>query len=75
MKMINISIYIPDNYEKNIQKLKRLNIVPNRSEAIRTAILEFLIEEYSNNLKALEFEIPKNNNIFEVKKSERGVIS
>ena len=59
MKMKNITVYIPDNYEENIQKLKKLNIVPNRSKAIRTAIREFLIEEYSNNLKALEFEIPK----------------
>ena len=44
--MKNITINIPDVYYTNIQKLIRENIVPSRSEAVRTAIREFLQNEY-----------------------------
>lgn len=50
-----ITIYIPDNYEKNIQKLIEMNVVPNRSEVVRTAIREFLQREYNSNLRILNF--------------------
>lgn len=53
--MKNITIYIPDNYEKNIQKLIVMKLIPNRSEAIRTALREFLQKEYNSNLKILNF--------------------
>ncbi|MHA1488566.1 MAG: ribbon-helix-helix domain-containing protein [Promethearchaeota archaeon] len=52
--MKNITIYIPDNYEKNIQNLIEMKLIANRSEAIRTAIREFLQREYFN-LKLLNF--------------------
>lgn len=46
--MKNITINIPDIYDKNIQKLIKQKIVPSRSEAIRTALREFLHKEYEN---------------------------
>ncbi|MGV9204739.1 MAG: ribbon-helix-helix domain-containing protein [Promethearchaeia archaeon] len=46
--MKNISISLPSIYLKNIQKLIDMNLMPNRSEAVRTAIREFLQEEYEN---------------------------
>lgn len=46
--MRNITINIPDIYDKNIQKLIKQKIIPNRSEAIRTAIREFLRQEFKN---------------------------
>ena len=53
--MKNITIYIPDNYDKNIQKLIEMKFVPNRSEVIRTAIREFLQKEFNSNLIILDF--------------------
>lgn len=53
-KMKNITINLPEIYDKNIQKLIRMNIVPSRSEAIRIALREFLHNEY-NNLKLLGY--------------------
>ncbi len=53
-KMVNITINIPDIYDKNIQKLIKMNLMPSRSEAIRTALREFLHKEYDN-LKLLDF--------------------
>ena len=53
--MKNITIYIPDNYEKNIQKLIEMKVAPNRSEVVRTAIREFLQKEYNSNLIILNF--------------------
>jgi len=50
-----ITIYIPPNYERNIQKLIKEGIISNRSEAIRTAIREFLQKEYDSNLRILNF--------------------
>ena len=53
-KMVNITINIPDIYDKNIQRLIKMNLMPSRSEAIRTALREFLHKEYDN-LKLLDY--------------------
>ncbi len=44
----NITINLPNQYDEIIQKLIRLKIVPSRSEAIRTALREFLQTEFRN---------------------------
>ena len=54
-KMTNITINIPNNYDYNIQKLIKMKLIPSRSEAIRTALREFLNKEFSKNLNLLEF--------------------
>ena len=46
--MQNITINIPDIYDVNIQKLIKMNVVPSRSEAIRTALREFFRAEFEN---------------------------
>lgn len=46
--MRNITINIPDQYDLVIQKLIEMKLVPNRSEAVRTALREFLSKEFSN---------------------------
>ena len=46
--MKNITINIPDIYDLNIQKLIAMKITPSRSEAIRTALRDFLSKEYKN---------------------------
>lgn len=46
--MQNITINIPELYDTNIQKLIKDKIIPSRSEAVRTAIREFLQKEYQN---------------------------
>jgi metal-responsive CopG/Arc/MetJ family transcriptional regulator len=46
--MKNITINLPEIYLKNIQKLIDLNVIPNRSEGVRTAIREFLHDEYKH---------------------------
>jgi len=53
--MKNITINLPYNYEENIQKLIEMKLIANRSEAIRTALREFLQREYNKNLKILNF--------------------
>jgi len=53
--MRNITINIPEIYDENIQKLIKMKITASRSEAIRTAIREFLHTEYDN-LKLLGFK-------------------
>ena len=53
--MQNITINIPECYDKNIQKLIEMGLASSRSEAIRTAIREFLQKEYSLNLELLDF--------------------
>ena len=53
-KMVNITINLPHIYDQNIQKLIRMKITASRSEAIRTALREFLYKEY-NNLKLLGY--------------------
>ena len=52
--MKNITINIPELYDENIDKLKDMNLIASRSEAIRTAIREFLQRE-SHNLDVLGF--------------------
>lgn len=64
VSMKNITINLPDNYEKNIQKLIKMKLMPSRSEAIRIALREFLQREYNENLDILEyFEQPEENNL------------
>jgi Arc/MetJ-type ribon-helix-helix transcriptional regulator len=46
--MQNITINIPNIYDKNIQKLIEMKVVPSRSEAIRTALREFFRTEFDN---------------------------
>ena len=53
-KMQNITINIPEIYDENIQKLIKKKVVASRSEAIRTAVREFLQTEYDN-LKLLGY--------------------
>lgn len=53
--MHNITINIPENYDNNIQKLIKIGLVPSRSEAIRTALREYLQKEYNVNLDLLDF--------------------
>ncbi|UCD00680.1 MAG: ribbon-helix-helix protein, CopG family [Promethearchaeota archaeon] len=53
-KMVNITINLPEIYDENIKKLIGMRIVASRSEAIRTALRDFLHNEY-NNLKLLGF--------------------
>jgi len=53
-KMTNITINIPEIYDENIKKLIQMKIVPSRSEAIRTALREFIHSEYEN-LKLLGY--------------------
>ncbi len=53
--MKNITINIPDLYDKRIQWLIKRKLIPSRSEAIRTALREFLHDEYNTNLDLLGF--------------------
>ncbi len=52
--MRNITINIPDIFDDNIQKLIKLQIVANRSEALRFALREFIQNEFDN-LKLLGY--------------------
>lgn len=66
IKMQNITINIPYQYDVLIQKLIKLNVTPNRSEAIRTAIREYLSKEFEDLKLFDEFEhahIPSENQI------------
>ena len=53
--MKNITINIPDIYDKNIQWLISKKLTVSRSEAIRTALREFLNNEYGTNLELLGY--------------------
>jgi len=55
--MNNITINIPENYEENIQKLIKAGMFASRSEAVRTAIREYLQREYNQNLNLLNFKM------------------
>ena len=44
----NITINIPYQYDNAIQKLIELEIVPNRSAAIRSALGEYLSKDLKN---------------------------
>ena len=54
-KMKNITINIPAIYDAKILELIKKNITPSRSEAVRTALREFLHNEYNTNLELLGF--------------------
>jgi len=41
-KMRNITINLPYQYDDKIMELKEKGIIPSRSEAVRTAIREYL---------------------------------
>ncbi|MFX0071287.1 MAG: ribbon-helix-helix domain-containing protein [Candidatus Hermodarchaeota archaeon] len=55
INMKNITINIPDIYDQRIKELIEKKIIPSRSEAIRTALREFLHNEYNYNLDLLGF--------------------
>ena len=59
--MQNITVYIPEIYDDNIQTMIDLKLTPSRSEAVRTAIREYLHQEY-NNLELLGFFNDNNFN-------------
>jgi len=46
--MKNITINLPNAYDYAIQSLIRAKIMPSRSEAIRTALRDFLSKELVN---------------------------
>lgn len=52
--MRNITINIPDIYDKNLLKLQKIGMIPSRSEGVRLAIRNFLQHEYKN-LKLLGY--------------------
>ncbi|MFX1237960.1 MAG: ribbon-helix-helix domain-containing protein [Promethearchaeota archaeon] len=49
--MKNITINIPNQYDELINKLVSLKLIQSRSEAIRSALKDFLAKEF----KTLEF--------------------
>ena len=53
--MKNITINIPGLYDEKIQWLIKRKLIPSRSEAIRTALREYLHAEYNTNLDLLGF--------------------
>jgi len=69
--MKNITINLPSCYEKNIQWLIDNNIVASRSEAIRTALKNFLTVEYNVNLELLGY-IPSETKSIETSANENG---
>ena len=60
--MRNITINIPELYDENIQKLKEMKVVKSRSDLVRTAIGEYLQEEYNTNLDLLGYFDSRNEN-------------
>lgn len=61
----NITINIPNIYDKGIQKLIKMKLVASRSEAIRLAVKSFLQNEY-NNLQILGYFDNNDENLREV---------
>lgn len=61
LSMKNITVNIPQLYDDKIQFLIKKKFVPSRSEAIRTALREFLHQEFEVNLKLLGFPGVENN--------------
>ncbi len=59
-----ITINLPEKYLEAIQTLNDLGIYPSRSEAIRTALSEFLDEELKmfNNLEEETFKMLVRSN-------------
>jgi len=63
MPMKNITINLPSCYDAKIQYLIENKLIASRSEAIRTALRDFLRNEYENNLDLLGYEdFVLNNN-------------
>lgn len=56
--MHNISLNIPEIYDENIQYLKNLGLVSNRSEAIREAVKEFLKKDFETLDLLKDNEVP-----------------
>lgn len=54
-KMKNVTIALPEIYVRNIEKLQKIGMTPSRSEAIRTALREFLKKETEHTCKLLEY--------------------
>lgn len=48
MNLRNITVYIPDIYDKNLLKLQKVGLIPSRSEGVRLAIRQFLQNEYKD---------------------------
>lgn len=63
--MKNITINIPELYDANIKKLIKQKLLPSRSEAVRTALREFLQREYTNLELLGYFDGVQLNNKFE----------
>lgn len=57
----NITIALPEIYCDNLLKLQEMGVISSRSDGIRKAISEFLNREISENLKLLDFELPKDS--------------
>lgn len=55
-KMVNITISLPEIFIENIERFQNAGIVASRSDAIRTAIREFLEKETAI-ISLLGFEI------------------
>ena len=53
-KLRNITVNIPDIYDKNLLKLQKVGLIPSRSEGVRLAIRQFLQNEYKD-LKILGY--------------------
>lgn len=66
-KMKNITIYLPEIYVQNVDKLQILGLIPSRSKGIRIAVRDFLKKEilFSKNL-GCTIEISTNNQIGEI---------
>ena len=57
IELKNITINIPENYDKNIQYLISEKIVASRSGCLRIAIQEFLDREFGGNLELLGVDV------------------
>jgi Arc/MetJ-type ribon-helix-helix transcriptional regulator len=56
--MDNITLNIPEIYDENIQYLKNLGLVSNRSEAIRKAVKDFLKKDFETLDLLKDNEVP-----------------
>lgn len=56
--MDNITLNIPEIYDENIQYLRNLGLVSNRSEAIREAVKEFLKKDFETLSLLKDNEVP-----------------
>ena len=60
--MRNITINIPEPYEKKIQELIGKKLLASRSEAIRLALRDFLHKEFEVTLDLLDYFEDENEN-------------